>query len=67
MKSDLQKRPYKRKYRCNNPDHNGFTDAPAYHSGKIFCQKCTIFRRVYKYLPTKKDIARLRKNKQWKH
>jgi len=66
MKSEIQKRPYKRKYKCKNPDHNGYTDSPAYDSGKIFCQKCTIYRKEHKHLPTKEEIKRLTKAGRWK-
>jgi len=65
--NELQKRPYKKKYKCKNPDHNGFTDSPAYHSGKIYCQKCTLFKKEYGRLPTKEDIRKLKSVGRWKN
>ena len=68
MKPDLQKRPYQKKYKFNNPGHiNGYTDAPAYYSGKIFCQKCTVWRRYHKALPTQEQIKKLKQLGRWKH
>lgn len=69
MKPDIQKRPYDKKYRCNNPGHiNGFTDSPAYIAGKIFCQKCTVYRTTHlKKFPTKEIIKKLKEMKRWRH
>ena len=66
MKSEIQKRPYKRKYKCHNC--KGLTDAPAYHLGKIYCQKCTVVRRVSrnKQFPTKEYIKQMKELGRWK-
>lgn len=56
----------KRKYRCKNPGCNGLTDCPSYYSGKIYCQKCTLFRKTYKHLPSKEYIEALKREGLWK-
>lgn len=64
--TDLQKRPYKRKFRCQNPECRGFTDCPAYNSGKIYCQKCTVHRKTNGKLPSKQDIKIMKDTGRWK-
>lgn len=69
MKTEIQKRPYKRNYKCNNPGHiNGYTDSPAYLGGKIICQKCMVYRTTHqKRLPTKEIIEKLKEMKLWRN
>jgi len=64
MKSEIQKRPYKKKFRCQNC--KGFTDSPAYNSGKLYCQKCTVYRRVYGEVPDKQTVNDLKEAGRWK-
>ena len=61
-----EKRPYKKKFRCQNPGCRGFTDCPAWYCGKIYCQKCTLFRKSYGNLPSKNYMNQLKTIGKWK-
>ena len=61
-----EKRPYNRKFRCQNPGCKGLTDCPAWNCGKLYCQKCTIYRKLNNTLPSKEVVDSLRKEGKWK-
>jgi|AntAceMinimDraft_18_1070375.scaffolds.fasta_scaffold02202_12 late competence protein required for DNA uptake (superfamily II DNA/RNA helicase) len=63
--NELQKRPYTKKYKCNNC--KGFTDSPGYLGAKRYCQKCLVFRRTHlNTFPTKENIKYLKEKGRWK-
>lgn len=65
MKPDIQKRPYEKKYKCQNC--KGFTDAPGYVAAKRYCQKCLVFRITHlKTFPTMEEIKQLKEVGRWK-
>jgi late competence protein required for DNA uptake (superfamily II DNA/RNA helicase) len=65
MIPDLQKRPYQKQYKCNNC--KGKTDSPAWLAAKIYCQKCTVYKRVHKKFPDKQIIKDLKEIGRWKN
>ena len=66
MKTKLQKILYKKKFRCQNPGCKGLTDWPAWNGGKLYCQKCTVYRRVYGEVPDKQTVNDLKEAGRWK-
>ena len=66
MKTKLQKILYKKKFRCQNPGCKGLTDCPAWSGGKLYCQKCTVYRRVYGEVPDKQTVKDLKSVGRWK-
>jgi late competence protein required for DNA uptake (superfamily II DNA/RNA helicase) len=65
MKSEIQKRPYERKFRCHNC--KGLTDSWGILSTHYYCQKCLLWRRTHnKVFPSKETINDLKEAGRWK-
>jgi len=62
-----EKRPYKKKFKCQNPGCKGLTDCPAWNEGKLNCQKCLLYRRNhFNKFPTPKMVQQLKEVGLWK-